>query len=501
MENNTTVYLSICDKAVSAEVGCDFSMPDYQPEIRRLLRVRATVLPPSSYVGAGKAEFSGAVRYDILYSGNDGQLYSASTSENYQFSAPLDKDADVDQSDETPVFCETVTESVTGRVTAPRRLSLRCRLRGRIRVFGRHRLCERIFGQATDGVERLIGESQCAVLTCRGAESLELSDEVVPGGEIRVISSEAAVCVSEAVPCEGGVGCRGDAVLRLLLCREGEGEMPFVTVRRIPFAVTVPVDGADGLSCRAQGQCTDLEAEVTDDGRVLCRLSVTVSAEGQGNVPVMYTSDLYATHRESSAVYTEYVFPVAARCISGNFTQSVYEPLSAFGLAEDCEVLDVCASAAVDDVSCDRGKWVLSGESRIHLLLRSGEEYATHEMSLPFRYETDGEGGEPMLCAADVQMVSGRARVDGGRLGIECEMAVSARICTEGRLTALSEAQIGEAEPVPSETVVAFPARGETVWSLAKRYRVPLATLSRLNTLPESPSAVLETGAPVVVNE
>ena len=345
-------------------------------------------------------------------------------------------------------------------------------------------------------------ETRMAIIkTKANSLGLELSDEVVPGGEIRVISSEAAVCVSEAVPCEGGVGCRGDAVLRLLLCREGEGEMPFVTVRRIPFAVTVPVDGADGLSCRAQGQCTDLEAEVTDDGRVLCRLSVTVSAEGQGNVPVMYTSDLYATHRESSAVYTEYVFPVAARCISGNFTQSVYEPLSAFGLAEDCEVLDVCASAAVDDVSCDRGKWVLSGESRIHLLLRSGEEYATHEMSLPFRYETDGEGGEPMLCAVDVQMVSGRARVDGGRLGIECEMAVSARICTEGRLTALSEAQIGEVEPVPSETVVAFPARGETVWSLAKRYRVPLATLSRLNALPESPSAVLETGAPVVVNE
>ena len=73
-EINTTMFLPICDKTVTAEAGCEFSMPDYQPEIRRLLRVNATLLPPTSYVGAGKAEFVGAVRYDMLYSAADGGL-------------------------------------------------------------------------------------------------------------------------------------------------------------------------------------------------------------------------------------------------------------------------------------------------------------------------------------------------------------------------------------------------------------------------------------------
>ena len=503
MENNTTVYLSVCDKTVTAEVGCDFAMPDYQPEIRRLLRVRATVLPPSSYVGAGKAEFAGSVRYDILYSGNDGALYSASTAENYELSAPLDKDVNVDFSDEIPAFCELISESVTGRVMAPRKMSLRCRLRGQIRAFGRHRLCERLLGEVpVAGVERLAGEGKCAVLTCRMAESITLSDEIPTdgAGELRVITSEAAATVSEAVTVGDGVGCRGDVSLKLLVCHDGSEELPFTLTRRIPFSVTVPVDGFEGLSCRAVAQCTDISTEVTEDGRVLCDLSVTVSVEGQGNVPVSYTADLFAADRESQAVYTEYHFPKASRCILGNFTQSVYEPLGSFGLDGDCEVLDMCVTSAADGVTYDRGKWILSGESRVNLLMRTGDEYATHDITLPFRYETDGEEGVPMLTSVDVQTVSGRARVDSGRLGLECEMAVSARICVEERLTALTEAQFGELLEKPSEMVVAFPERGETLWSLAKRYHTPLSVLARLNT-PSAPTALLSEGEPIVVNE
>ena len=505
MENNTTVYLPICDKVVTAEVGCDFSMPDYQPEIRRLLRVRATVLPPASYVGAGKAEFSGTVRYDILYSGNDGGLYSATTAENYELSAPLDKDAEVDYSDEIPVFCEVCAESVTGRVTAPRKMSLRCRLRGGIKAFGRHRLCERLLGEVPNGgVERLNGEGVCAVLTPRFSESFTLSEEVsVEGkeGELRVICAEAVMTVAEAVAVEEGIGCRGDAVLKLTVCHEESDALPYAVTRRIPFAVTVPADRFEGLSFRAVAQCVDISTEVTEGGRVLCDLSATVFAEGQGNVPVMYTADLYASRCESRAVYAEYRFPRAARCVCGNFTQSVYEPLSAYGLEDDCEVLDVSATAATQSVSYDRGKWVVSGESRVNLLLRTGDEYATHDIVLPFRYETDGEQGEPMLTAADVQMVTGRARVDGGRLGLECEMAVTARICTAESLTALTEAQFGEAVEMPTEMIVAFPARGETLWSLAKRYHIPVSTLVKLNSIPAIPTAVLSEGEPVVVNE
>lgn len=65
----------LLDRTTTAEVASDFSLPDYLPEIKRLLRVTATVLPESRYLGASSGEFSGAVEYLVCYSGGDGGLW------------------------------------------------------------------------------------------------------------------------------------------------------------------------------------------------------------------------------------------------------------------------------------------------------------------------------------------------------------------------------------------------------------------------------------------
>ena len=58
-------------------------------------------------------------------------------------------------------------------------------------------------------------------------------------------------------------------------------------------------------------------------------------------------------------------------------------------------------------------------------------------------------------------------------------------------------------EPVkkPTEMVVAFPERGESLWSVAKRYHAPVGELARKNALPVSISQPLPDPTPIVVNE
>lgn len=505
MTQNTTIYLPVCDKTVTTEAGCDYAMPDYQPEIRRLLRVRATVLPPASYVGAGKAEFAGAVRYDVLYAGNDGALYSASVTESYQLSAPISTDAEVDYSDELVAFCDPVAELLTGRVTAPRKLSLRCRLRGQIRAFGRRRLEEQLVGEVTDGtVQRLSAEASCIHLTPRISETFTLSEELAAEGDdtVRVVASDAVAVIREVSPVAEGVGCAGEVTLRLLLCRDGEESMPTTLCRRLPFSVTVPSDRfTPSMSCRATACCTEISVTVTEDGRILADLTGTVTAEGHESLSAHYTRDLYSTEREERAVFADYCFPASGQCFTGNFTQSLYEPVGSFGLAPDCEVIDADATATVENVTFEKGRRILTGDTRIGLLVKEGGEYAAHDLTIPFRYETEGEGGVPALRSAEAIPTSVRARIEGGRLSVECETAVSARICAEGRLQALTRAELGEPVTKPREMVVAFPERGESLWSVAKRYHVPVGTLARNNAVAVSVSAPLPTASPLVVNE
>ena len=54
------------------ELSDDFSLPDYKPEIRRMISVTAAVSPAAHYLTPGHAEFAGSVKYCIQYEGGDG---------------------------------------------------------------------------------------------------------------------------------------------------------------------------------------------------------------------------------------------------------------------------------------------------------------------------------------------------------------------------------------------------------------------------------------------
>ena len=51
----------VCDKRVTKEMSVDFTLPDYQPEIKRLLRIGTDVLLPESSIGMNDCEFSGII--------------------------------------------------------------------------------------------------------------------------------------------------------------------------------------------------------------------------------------------------------------------------------------------------------------------------------------------------------------------------------------------------------------------------------------------------------
>ncbi len=478
-ESSPRVLLTpICERGVGSEVTCEYVLPDYEEEIRRLLRVNATVVPPLCYVGAGNASFSGAVRFDLLYLSPEGKLCTVRLTESYELSAPLEKDAEVDYSDEIPVFCDVWSEGVSGRVLAPRKLSLRCRLRGRVRAYGRAALGESLTGDfSPEGLERLGGEAEAAVFARAVSEDFGVTGELEAGhaGEPHIIGGEGTVHITQ-VQCEdGGVLCRGEVLLRVpVSCGEGE---PDLLSASLPFAERVEGEGfRSGMSARAFGAVSELSLEPTD-GKIAADATVRLVVEAQENVSVPYTRDLYSTTRETETAYGVRRYPHAALCRHGSFTQSLYEPLEKYGLEADTRVLDLSASAVAENVLCDRGRFALVGESRLNLLVHTGGEYRCVDIPVPFRYEFEGTCGEIESFFAELHMTGGRARVEGAKLALECEMGVSLRVCLAHEAHMLREACFGARVQEGEDSVVCFPRGGDTLWEIAKRYHAPTARL------------------------
>ena len=301
------MQVPICDRQLLSEITSDFSLPDYQPEIKRLLRVRATVLPADTYVGTPSAELSGRIEYSILYTGNDGALYCTAQNGEYRLSCPFEMPTDVDLNEGILCDVDTVCDSVIARVAAPRKISVKCRLRSRVQLLGSGVREEAI--PACDGeLERLRGRAVTVRRFVGIGEALQLCDEVLcetREGELRVICAESEVFVSEAVAGSGVVNCRGEVCLKLICCREGSDALPTVQTRRIPFSQAVASEGVEvNCDASADGICSDVRFTV-EEGRILCEMSVVLRTRAQRNEEIEYTRELYSTCCECEEHYLE----------------------------------------------------------------------------------------------------------------------------------------------------------------------------------------------------
>lgn len=487
------VQATVCDRQVVTELASDFSLPDYQPEIKRLLRVRATVAPPDKYIGAGSAEFSGTVDYSILYAGNDGALYCASQAGEYQFNVPVEMSADFEVGDGLVCDVETVPDLATGRVIAPRKLSLKCRLRSRVRLYGTCVMEEEIGGAAHDSIQKLKGSAECARMFVGSGDPLQLGDEILFDAQsenLRVICADAQVYVTEASAGSGCVNCRGEVCLKLICAHEGENEAPFVQLRRIPFTQSVPTDGAEvNCDCCADGVCSDIAITV-EDGRILCEVTARIEAHAQRNERIEFTRDAYSTAANGEARYTDWKFPIALKCVSGNFSLNTVLSMEEAGIRAGQSVVDLSIVPSVSELACENGRYILTGRCRCHALLCGEGDLAAQEFEIPFRYEA--EGSEARVSDYDVELtpLSCRARADGERLSVDAELAVN--IITRGEriceiLTAASFDE--EIARGGASYTVCYPSREDTLWTVAKRYHRSVADIAEMNPLTGSPAA------------
>ena len=487
------VQTLLSDKQEMGEVTAEISLPDYLPEVKRLVRVSANVAPPARYVGAANAELSGAVDLCILYTGNDGALYSTSHSADYRIGIPVELPADALPGEGLVCDAEVLPEPCNARVLAPRKLSIKCRLRARMRLLG-IRLIEN--GELTAGMaaERLYGSCECGELFFGTGEALMLHDEIVfdaQNDDLRVVCAEGLVFVTEAVAGSGCVTCRGEVALKLLCAHDTTGMQPSLLLRRIPFESATEVEGCE-VNCAASafGSCTDVSVTV-EDGRILCDLSIVLQARAQRDRTLTYVRDAYALESASDGKISSLTLPASRSSVCANFSLGSTLTAEEAGLRAGMSVVDATLTPLSVELAEESGKDILSGRCRVHLTLcDDAGEISSKEVDVPYRYEVDGSAVGSTEVFVHVSPISCRARADGERLGIDGELAVSLMTRSGTPIQYLSACQIGDAWQAPAgECTICFPAPDDTLWSVAKRYHKPLAHLTGINTLPAQAQA------------
>ena len=477
------MQIPILEKTVTEELSGDFTLPDYQPDIKRLLRITAGVLPPSTYVGNHRAELEGGLDYYVLYMGSDNEVYCAPLSSEYKITVPVEGE-DEEELLNLTASASVTADSVSGRVTSPKKLNIKCRLRARTTVLGEMPMGD-AFENASEEIELL--EDTAEVFRCYSGvgERISVSDDMIcdsRDGEVRVICAEGNALMSEVSATAGGVAYRGDLYLKLLLCRENGGT-PYCVTRKLPYSGIVPVEGVlGGFSALAKAYVCDLSVNV-EEGRIATEVGLLVEAQACGRESVSYVKDLYSTRRKTDCSYKTVKMPTYAVATVGNFTLSDSLPLSETGIGQGEVVVDVSGVAIPEEYRFEKDRCHVEGRARFCILTEKEGEIAVSDIELPFRYECITQG-ETAQAVCDARVVSARARMDGERIGIDAEIGIS--ILARGTVTEKLPDTVGFGEELTvnkGDLVICYPSREDSVWSVAKRYGKPLDSVVAQNRI------------------
>ena len=478
-------------ESLSAECTVEHTLPDYMPEIRRILRVDARAISGGQYLDDAHAEFSGIVGYTVTYTDGDGRLSAVSLNGDYTVSCPLGGEG------AAAAYLDAEVENVSCRLGGPRRLSLRAGVRCRPHLVAALPIprpeaedCERLV-RPTVSRRTLLGES----------DEIAFSDGVsVPGcapDALRPLSCDGTLMVEELRAGEGAATLRGGIHVRILTVTE-EG-------RPMGFSLRIPLDTEivcpelrAGDGCLALGEVTAVSVRATGDGEGGTRLEVDGTAvcrmRAYRNEEIAPTVGMYApTYRtEPRRVPLSLERVLGTACIHDTVNGS----LAAAGEERAALVLDSTATATVRRIAEEGGRPVVQGDVRVKLLLAGqpeGEEMVTPcfsvEFSHPFRMEAPIElpvGTEPRY-ECRVEAVRTRGRIEEGGYAADTELSLSLAAFAGESLAAIGEIGAYPEERFPGragEIVVVYPEEGETLWTVAERYHSTPAAIAGINRLP-----------------
>ena len=105
------------------EAAKDCILPDSYPDIHKILYTSATVSPGRTYLSAGKLQTDGTLYTCVLFTDEEGKLYSVRFAIEYSGQMPFDA-----ESEDTLLTADTVLDSVSARALNPRKLAIRGKL-------------------------------------------------------------------------------------------------------------------------------------------------------------------------------------------------------------------------------------------------------------------------------------------------------------------------------------------------------------------------------------
>ncbi len=498
------VVIKTFEDTVIKEVNADYTLPDYLPDVSRILRTDARVCRAGKYINGSSLEYDGTVSFSIIYSTADGIIKNAEFSSDYGGSMTLG-----DFSGDCSVDADTELDSVTVRLQNPRKLSAKARISVSAQINCLDCTSPAVTGKCGEDDIRCKTEN---IDCCFGIEASEtdvaVSEDIATASPLPAIDEIVSVFLDpylyEIKAGDGVINYKGNAVANILYsAAEEDPSAPKTYVsllRRIPVSGEAIAEGAtESCICTGNICITSLAyrkaADASGEDRTIeTDFSYSVYFDAYKNVKSEITTDMYSTGYESSTEMKTLSYRCAVSGKSFNFSDSACAELPDDALST---VTAIRAAATVTGAEKSGGKLVFTGNTEIYAILSDGGVYMGKMFSSPFRAETDAAViPDDFDFSANASVIDIKGRTADGKLCADMEIMISYIVFCKKESRSVSVLSIMCDKPRKTDggakIIMYYPSKNETLWDIAKKYGTTEAEIASANGLSgESDGSVL----------
>ncbi|MBR0510638.1 MAG: DUF3794 domain-containing protein [Clostridia bacterium] len=469
----------IFSDAARQEIEADVLLPDYYPEVSRILNCDVSYSEESVTVSGDRISVCGQAHIRLLFSSEDGALSSFETVTKY---TKLIVCCETRQDD--ACFVSQTPGDLHYRALAPRRIEVRAAAAVHVRLY-------RLLSHES------VTSADDDTLQCRTVEVNVFRPEALCACGFRTSGETQLPCAREDLAAVFGENARltvsGTNVIRNKLMLKGEVEVSFACIckdgtlypdetRRFPFSEILDVYGITDAS--AAYVCAD-EVSVSFDLKSGASDAAGCTVTADAKVRLLAGSDgVLTAFDDAYSLKGEVKCARSAMCLP-SFARR-YENRQTFTFEAQCydeNVSDVClctANVAALGFEREGGAAVVSPALRVNALMKGndgGYFFFSRTTDLRFEDPTLPEGAVPFLGAYCTDLSAGLQPDGKLRFTVTLQTAGFYYVQTDLRLvTEIEEGEETQTETEPS-LILYYADPDEEVWDIAKRNRTSVGAL------------------------
>lgn len=477
-----TVHESTAEQSLDA----DISLPDYCPEIRRILKCTVTPNVTSVTNNSGRITADATVTVRVLYVGENGKT------SGYEQNYPIQKFVESNRiTSDSAVSVTVKTDYANCRAVNPRRIDIRAMMTFIFKAVNKRE--EQILCGADGSGIQTITEEEIVASLCginerafNLSEVVELPDDKPPVNQI--INVSPCIVTSEIKVINNKALLKGDCNIKIYYLSDDSSSVEYIE-HSVPVSQIIELDGLND-NCKTAIKLSVCSCEAvakagsSGDMRLIdfnARINAFITAFEE--IPVSFINDAYSTLCESKNTFKSIELMKYNDEFDTNFTNKVV--LESIGVSVNCVTAVWCSDIKYSFLSKD-GKCNINGTYQANILYKDNEnQTGIIQKPVDFDYSVKMDSkSERIACHGSVQTVSCSCAVTGdSRLEMKTELSASGMI-----LSCLTKKYISNIELLNENKktdrcalTICFCDKGENLWNIARRYNTTVDAIKEEN--------------------